>query len=145
MASYPANSVAESDRAGSGSASGGTGNSCSPAMRNDSRLVTSSVSQGAVREEDREVRRGGDHLLDVVEQQQESAIAQKGLQEISGGLVAHLEETKSLGDGRDDEVRIADRGERDKDDCRPRSRPCKISRRPGGRAGSCRRRRGRSA
>ena len=103
MASYPANSVAESDCAGSGSASGGTGNSCSPAMRNDSRLVTSSVSRGAVREEDREVRRGGHHLLDVVEQQEQSAIAQIGLEEISGGLVAHLEETQGLSNRRDDE------------------------------------------
>ena len=60
------------------------------------------------------MRRGGHHLLDVVKQQEESAIAQIGLQEISGGLIAHLEETKSLSDGRDDEVGIADRGERDK-------------------------------
>ena len=62
------------------------------------------------------MRRGGHHLLEVVEQQEQSAIAQIGLEEISGGLVAHLEETQGLSNRRDDELRVADRGEGDKAD-----------------------------
>ena len=62
------------------------------------------------------LRRGVHHLLEVVEQQQQGAIAQIGLEEIRGGLVAHLEETQGLGNDRDDELRITDRGEGDKAD-----------------------------
>ena len=97
MASYPANSVSESACAGSGSASGGTGNSCSPAMRNDSRLVTSSVSLGQCARRSAKLRRGVDHLLEIVEQQEHGAIAQRGREEIRGRLAAHLEETQGLG------------------------------------------------
>ena len=59
----------------SGSASGGTGYSTSPEMRRSSRLVTRSVRLGQACEKGRERGRCLDHLLEVVEQEEQLALA----------------------------------------------------------------------
>ena len=117
----------------SGSASGGTANSTSPCTRRSSRLVHEQGEVGAAGEERRELRRRRDHLLEVVEEQEQLALA-----DVLGETVPRAER---LGDRLRDERGIAKGGEPDPED------PCFVvgDERGGGldaRDGSCRSRPG---
>ena len=61
---------------GSGSASGGTGNSCSPRSCSGARLVTSTFSPGTAASSSATSGAAPQHLLEVVEHQQQSPLAQ---------------------------------------------------------------------
>ena len=99
---------AEKSSTASGSASGGTGYSISPRIRSSSREVTKSARFGTGLDERTELRRGLDHLLEVVEQQE-----QLPLPDVLGQSVLRPER---LGDRLDDEPRVTQRSEPDPED-----------------------------
>src|SRR5262249_19359933 len=62
-----------------------------------------------------EQRRGGYYLLKVIEKDENPLVAQKCLQRIEQRAVSRLFERESLGDGREDQVRVANWRERHKE------------------------------
>ena len=111
----------------SGSASGGTGYSTSPLIRSSSRLVTRSFRFGQ-RSSSAEIRCRLDHLLEVVEQQQELALADV--------LREAVLRPERLRDRLGHERRVAQRGQADPEDA-GRERRARARRRPRARAASC--------
>ena len=55
-------------------------------------------------------------MLEVVQQEEELLIAQIGFQMLEGGAISALRQTKCADDRGDDQVRVADGGQRDETD-----------------------------
>ena len=115
-------------------------------------MLAGEAQDVAAGDEHREARAGGQQggdlgrgrhdVLEVVEDEQHVPLAQILGQAVAQGAAAHLAQTQRLGDGGDDETRLAEGVEgHEPDPVRELARPPRP--RPGWPAGSCRPRRGR--
>ena len=93
---------------GSGTARGGTANSCSPRTCSTARLVTITLSIGQAARSSATYTAALDHLLEVVQQQQELLPVQGCFQQIEQGLICDFFDVECLGNGGHDEFGIAD-------------------------------------
>ena len=103
-------------RSSSARPSGAIGTSRSPESRRRTRLVTSTVTSGQAPSRSATSGAASIDLLEVVEHQQETLVAQHGLQPLDQGLVARFPHAERRDDGGRHQTRVADRGERDDGD-----------------------------
>ena len=91
------------------------GSRARPETRSAARLVTSSVKPRTGGQQLGDERRRGDHLLEVVEHQQQAPVAEECLRNRSSGRTpGDVRHAERLRHGRGDQGRVADRRERDK-------------------------------
>ena len=124
--------------------SGSTANSCSPRTRSGARLVASTVSPGHAGDQRGDVRRRVEQVLEVVEDEQQLAVAPAQAASVGDRVAARATDGASTAssDGRQHGVGVAQR--RQLDVHHPVGEPVRhgAARRPAP-AGSCRPRRGR--
>ena len=104
------------ERSAAGSGRGGTGNSRSPRTCSGSRLVARMVSSGQAASKRGHVRRGLQHLLAVVEDEQQPLAGEVSGQRVAQRLPGDLPHAERGGNRRYDERRIGQRREIDEED-----------------------------
>ena len=101
---------------GAGSVNGATGKRLSPRTRQGVAARRQHAQVGAGLQQFGEQRCGGDHLLAIVQDQQEVAVAEGVVQQADQRLAGHLRQRQRLGERRADERRVGDRGQIDEGD-----------------------------
>ena len=114
-----------------------------PESRSRTRLVTRTVNRAVAKQVGHE-RRRLDHLLEVVEHQQEVLVAQERREPLDQRLVTGLPHAQGLGDGGGHQSRVRDRRETDEDHAVREGVRLQVGGDAAGRAGSCPPRRDRS-